>query len=549
MKDYMCLLVAPAIYWTLGLPWLLAGAPHRAWRLAPLLGCALAGWIGELSLVLGLPPISTLWTIIAVSGTTLLALILPWRGEVRQGQRLRLLATFREGFLLYALALVPTVISPFPVLGEWSGDWWICYQQGQAILTGNFSAGLLQRPPLFGAAALPLWGFNGGLASFQIMTAVSSAGLLSAVLHAIEYFRGAVRLLVLAPLFFSAFFLHHTAACWSKPLAAGLLLTALVECWESRVSGRSISWWRGSIWFALAVATHQSSIIYLPLLLLVGAAKARWNDTWRLLGITTLCGLIIVAPFELWSIAHFGIAAKVAANPTVSDRAESGMGFGGNASLSLLTGFVGWSPLVALSRWANSSQPFVRMTVIRESWWLVTTYLTMLAGTLLGALIPFLVFVRKGWSELAGHPFTLRVKSSWLFLALTIIFFANAALSPFWSASGTAQNGLVGLTLILFVAFLLVIDDAPKVLPRVSVLTAIIGGIPLLALNLFICAGLSSSARFRELFTFGSEGDWTDRILQFHLQPLGLLHFPLLQLLVVCVAAGMILLYLPRRQS
>jgi hypothetical protein len=553
MSDYICIVIAPALYWVLGLPWLIGFAPQNAWRLAPLLGCALAGWIGEFCLIVKLPPSVAIWGALFAS-----CLVLAFLRSNANGRRHELWPVLFEGLLLYSLALVPAVISPFPVIGDWSGDWLLCYQQGQAIYTGQiFSSQLLERPPLFGAATLPLWTFGAGLAPFQIMSAVASAALLGAVIYAIDYFRAGNatknlgRIIPLAPLLVSPFFLHHTAACWSKPLAGALVLVGLIDCWDAWMSGSRSSWWRGSIWFALAVAVHQSSIIYVFFLLAIVTATAPGERsvgaTFKLLTISLVCLLFIVGPYELWSIAHYGLAAKVSANPALAQRAESGVGFTENTVLCLLSSFIGWSPLLSLRRWLTSPHPLGAVTVAKESWWLLTKYLTMLASTLFGIFLPFVILATGRYRNLELNRY-LKSPDFWRFgAAVAGVLIANAVLSPFWSANGSAQNGLVCLVLMIFVGLLRWGTDfrgfeGQALISRVTWMTALIGGIPLLALNLIVEFGLNLSANFRDTFAKGSEGDWTERVLKFHLQPLGVSHFPFMQLLVSAMAIALIIL-------
>ena len=93
-----------------------------------------------------------------------------------------LASSLAQSVLLYFVALVPIAISPFPILGNWGGDWLFLFKSGRELVEGvPMTAGTLQRPPLFGAAAVPLWIVADGLVPFQLFAAVMSGGVLMLV--------------------------------------------------------------------------------------------------------------------------------------------------------------------------------------------------------------------------------------------------------------------------------------------------------------------------------------------------------------------------------
>src|SRR5207249_3237255 len=110
----------------------------------------------------------------------------------------------------------------FPVLGSWSGDWLQMYQMGEAVAAGNVPSTMLARPPLFGASTAPLWLIEPGLIPYQLMAAVASAAAITTTFRFMRFLRPNAGLMLLVPLVISPFFLHNTAAAWSKLLAGAL---------------------------------------------------------------------------------------------------------------------------------------------------------------------------------------------------------------------------------------------------------------------------------------------------------------------------------------
>src|SRR5439155_12381303 len=134
------------------------------------------------------------------------------------------------------VALIPATVSPFPVLGVWSADWLYMYDGGQAVWRNTpLTAELLERPPLFGATAIPLWLIRDGLPSFQVACAVAAASLLGAIRHTAGLLGGGRAwpgwLFLAAG---SLFFLHHTATCWGKQLAAALIVAGVALMGQAR---------------------------------------------------------------------------------------------------------------------------------------------------------------------------------------------------------------------------------------------------------------------------------------------------------------------------
>jgi len=521
------LIIAPLLYWVLGAPFLLR-RKDAGLLMAPLLGGAIAGLGAEFAFaVKWSTPITTL-SLLAISA--LLTLFRIYRDK--QGRVA--LANLADLYGFYLLALVPAIISPFPVLGTWDGDWLFLYEAGQSLWKGTeLTAESLQRPPLFGAGASLLWIFQEGLTPFQIYAAVMSAGAVGACVFALRMFGCNIALKRLLPLLvLTPFFLHHTAACWGKLMAAGLLVAAGAELASSK--SRPAEWW-SALWFALAVAVHQSSLLYAPLLFGIWIVTPR-QDTFsalmKWLARLAILGILLVGSFEAWTVYHYGLDAKIAANPSVAQRDPQVTLFE-NSAFVILTSFVGWAPLDSLTRWLYQPDATTVLRAGKEGFWLLTSWIQVMAGTFLGVWGPILLAGRRSLGSAIKKQRTTR---PWWILggAAGGVVILNGLLNPFASSNGTMQTGLVGLGLA---GLLVLIANVETTLPsqhrRAIIATAIFGFVPWFFLNAGVSAGSHLSSSFREKFLNGSEGDWS-RIAANDLSPLGLSH-PLLQL--VCVAA------------
>jgi hypothetical protein len=251
LETIFLMLVAPLPFWALGLPWL--ADDLRRIRLAPLVGCALVGFYAELALVSGLPVRASVGAMILAS----VAMLLPRRRALKHLMGLAV----AEYLPVYLVSVLAASLSPFPILGNWSGDWFLIYQMGQSVIHGELPRAMLARPPLFGAAATPLWILGDGLIPYQLMASVASAAIIAATFSFMDHFWPKSPRRLLLPLLISPFFLHHTAAAWAKLLAAGLILAAMVEAWR----GRRLA---SGAFLALAVGVHEGSIVWAPCVLL-----------------------------------------------------------------------------------------------------------------------------------------------------------------------------------------------------------------------------------------------------------------------------------------
>jgi hypothetical protein len=403
---------------------------------------------------------------------------------------------------------------------------------GQSVLNGTLEPSMLARPPLFGAAATPLWIVAGGLIPYQIMAAVASASAVTAMLAFMDHFWPKTPRFALLPFLLSPFFLHHTAAVWAKLLAGGLILSAILE----GLRGRRLA---SSALFALSVAVHEGSIIWAPCVLVAHAAGgAGWRGMLKGLGPMVLCGLVVVGPLQAWILIHYGFAAKVASNPVVTDSDAYPVPFWQKTTLAVVTTFIGWGPVASVARWMHKPHPLSGAVASKEVYWLVSAWFTTMAGTLIGLLFPFLAVAPRRLDSSALRQVLLRKAA---LAAVGFAVLANALLTGFYSNEGTMQAALISLALGLYaLAAGALAAEGPAGLAslrKMAWIMSIVGTLPWLVPHFLMSAGLWLSAGFRARMLVGSEGDYF-YVLNNHLSPLGMAAFPEVPVLCVTLLGG-----------
>ena len=509
--------LAPLPYWALGLPWCARGDLSRM-PLSPLVGCALAGFYAELALIAGLPPRAT------VAVLTLASAAVGW--AFARDARIQLRETVRDWAPLYLVSVIASSVAPFPELGDWSGDWYLLYQMGTSVMHGALPSGMLARPPLFGAAAAPLWILGPGLIPYQMMSAVAAASTVLATLYFIDSFWPKSPRWLLLPLLLSPFFLHNTAAAWGKLLAGGLVLAAVIEARRARV-------WTCGAFFALSVAVHEGSIIWLPCVLVAFAGGQRgWRAALRALPGLALTGLAIVGPLLLWVLFKYGLAAKVDTNPALTARNQEP--FVLKTAAVVITTFIGWAPLQNLARWARNPQRLSSVVIAKEGYWFLTSWFTTMAGTLLGLLFPFVLC----WRRLRDSPILRRLMRPAVLLSLGFALIANGILCGYSSTEGSLQTGMAALALGAYglLAGAARAAGAPA-FRRMSWAMGVLGTLPWALGNLFFALGLWGSPMFRARLEARSEPDYT-RVMTEHLGPLGMAAFPEVPVVALLLLLG-----------
>jgi len=518
----LLLLGAPVPYWALGLPWV-AGTARLRW--APLVGCAVAGLGAEWAMIAHLPVRASCATLVCLSG--LIAAL-----RLRRAPLANLGQVLVEWIPLYLLTALAVAVVPFPIVGSWSGDWYLNLRVGQAVTAGMLPAEMLKRPPLFGAATAPLWVVADGLVPFQIFAAVSSAATLLAIHHVMRWLRSGIGLMWLMPLLATPFFLHDTAALWAKLIAGAFVILAVMEA----VRGARLA---SAIAFALAIASHEGFIIWLPFLLLCHARAGRgWRAAARALPSLAATGIVLAGPIVVWAVLAHGLRARVAANPVVTTHAlmaTDTMRPAVRIFLSVVTAFVGWAPLDELSLWFHRPQAWSAAVVGKEIYWVLGSWISTLAGTLFGFLLPFAAVAPALFRE-PRSPWRAVFKPG-LLAGVAVAVFLNGAMSGIYCVWGMMQAALSPLALGAYVLLAVTLashgERARSELRRVCWASLLIGALPWLLVNAGTTAGLWMSAGFRERFATSSESDYIV-VLENHLSALGMVAFPFAPL--VCLA-------------
>ncbi|SDT86083.1 hypothetical protein SAMN05444156_0123 [Verrucomicrobium sp. GAS474] len=485
MNASLALLLAVAVplwFFLVGLPWFRAATPRR-W-LGPLLGCFVTGWAAEMGLVLG---IGADRVMACLAGATLAIVI----GLVRRGGGAQVIAPLRDYLLLY-LAVFPAVAwMLFPSMWHWTGDWTGTWRMGNAVAQGAWSFEFLSRTPLHGAAAVPvLLAFPGvGIVPFQIVSAAVAAAALMPLVYGAGLAGRRLPMRFFLVLALSPLVLLHTAAMWAKLLAAGCLVASVAEAWRG---GGDRGNWRPLVWFwwAAAVAVHSSSLIYLPLL---AALLWRRGERGRLAIAThalwaALFFLLLVVPYEAWVIVREGWASKMANNPAVYYRQyRPDASFLGNALAVLVSTVTGWAPLAVVHE-VRSQAPIEgggSTALLAVGYAAVAEWVATLASSLVGIFLLFGAAAcarcrESGWRWRAILP---QKEGGLVLAAVFLLIVLHTALSPYPSAHGMAQNGLLPFCLLLFLRIAMVGGVDRRMLSLWLGLTVLCGTLPYVAAN------------------------------------------------------------------
>lgn len=517
MRLVAVLLVAPFVYFAAGIPWSIF-TRQPGW--APLWGVGVIGLSAEVAAIFGADvPV----TVIAV--LMLHVIVGGWLTWQRRTGAPAIGSVFADFAGLYGVALIPLVAAPFALPGGWGGDWLVALGSGEAILHGTpFTPELLARPPLFGAASIPALLLGPTMGGFQVFCAVASA-------CALQLFRSGLKpgasprlIWILAG---SIFFLQISANAWPKLLSAAFLFAA----WHAleMKTGRRLT--VAGAMMGLAIATHQSAILFVPLLLTrLNVAGMPWRQKLGEATAVLALAALVVAPWEIHTLLVHGWAAKIQANPAVSQRlAEVPVWL--NILLVGVTTVIAWSPLEIVGHWVNAADRFSLLRLTHDFYWTVTETFNVFAGSLVGLLIPW-------WAALGSRDFGRRLHRLWRAMgwlvrgALAFALAGQMVLNPFYSSAGSLQTGWVPVGMALALWFARELSEAAPDLTRVALhRIAWLNAGPWLAFNVGLTAALTLSAKFRAAFFDSDLRALADR----GWASLGMAGFPGVQILLFAV--------------
>ena len=525
LSSALIIVSAPVFYWLAGLP---LGYATKKVEWSMLWGVGLAGLTGEIACILGVS--AKMATVVVACGGIAGALWLI-RSKTPDSA-FNLADEFRANAESYLISLLAVSFVPFAIPGVWGGDWLLALESGQYIAEGKrFYFELLARPPLFGAASIPTCIWGDPLASFQIFCAVGSACILQVARSFISP-AGHPRALWLFGA--SIFFLQITANAWPKFLAAAFITASWISAGNK---GRSRNLVTGVL-LGLALATHQASVLFAPLVLARLWKKAPAFREFVPGAATALAvAALICAPWELYTITAYGLDAKIHANPSVSQRLKD-MPAWLNAVLVGVSTLCAWGPFAVLRQWIGMETPLAPARIQKEIYWLVTSCFNSLAGSLAGILVPWLAALR--FKQLSACLLDLWTKIPRSYrLALGLSLAGQILLNPSYGADGTLQTGWVPAGAGMLFWLMAWASGRPWVeQSRVIRNSLVLGLAPWAGFNLLLAAGLMFSARLKEQITI-SEGD-LQRIDNAGVTPLGLGAFPWVQ---IAVLVGLAVLY------
>ena len=517
------LLLAPFAYFFAGLPWAVA-TRRISW--APLWGVGVLGLTAEYAGILGFSVPAAVTAVAAlhwIAGAVLAGRSPSFGGRLRT-----------EGVAFaaaYAIALCPLVAAPFATPGLWGGDWAVALRSGTSLLQGTrFTPDLLARPPLFGAASTLALLAAPPMQGFQVFCAVASACALQVFRSGLNPRADPKLLWILAG---SVFFLQITANAWPKFLCAAFLLAS----WQALGAKNGRRLLTAGVLLGLALATHQSAALFVPLLLTrVSPPGERWRPGEALLVLAAAA--FIAGAWEVHTVLSYGLQAKIHANPSVSARLEDVPAWL-NALLVGFTTFVAWGPLFVVRHWYESGDRFSVFRLEHEVYWFSTSFFNSSAGSLMGLALPW-------WLALGTKDFLRRLRGLWkrmdgkVRLGLVLALAGQMILNPYYSGDGSLQTGWVPVGLALALWFAKEMGEAdPEVLKRVLRCILWIGALPWFAFNGGLTALLVLASRFRGSF-YDSDLELLDKNRWLSL---GMDGFPFLQ------AALVVFLFLALREQ
>lgn len=459
--------LTPLVYWAWGyVIWRLARAGEARVPLIPLLGAAAAGWFSEVVFFAGLPVATT----VGIATVVAVAFMISQRSDWRRDRELILRFTF-----LYLLMALAVASQPFPAIGHWSGDWFENVSMGRALLSGVYRPELLLRTPFFAAVSFPLQAFFPELPSYQAMSALVSAAAVFSFLYARP--APAFRWLILVCL--TPFALLHVATVWPKMFPAGLIVAAVLEAMRVR-DGDERAWIWSSVFLGCAMAGHHSSLIYAPLLLLVAGVR------FGRLVVMGVAAVLTVGMFEIWSVLHFGLKARIESNPTLLHRENHSLaGYWDISSQIVWATFVGRFPLGVWNAWLDRPADAGTLWALGRVYFTISAWVTTQAATFLFGYLPFFIF--------CGKKLVREVRPSWAVAAVLVaIVGAHAVLNMHVSLWGATQTGLTPLCLLLYLWIARKLGRRPPEFAKIAAFTVILGTIPFFAFELGALLALHS---------------------------------------------------------
>ena len=375
-----------------------------------------------------------------------------------------------RGLGLFVVATLGTVLlTPLSGgalrIGDWVAHWFlVLVYHGYPLpdlrvfvnRVGDF--GVVSRPPLYNLeGGLLVGALDGQFWPFQLVGALVGAPIVVVAVLWARALGGSAAPRVVAPLCaLSPFLAQNTAYPWPKMVAALLVLLFLYLV-RAAVLAREPT--RRGQAFVLAAAcaglgylAHQTTVFYvLPTLVWLAWRRPRalfrapLGPTLRTWATAGLVGVALVAPWQLWVVATYGLRATVEANPAwfgadQTDSLTEWLAKGGVAGLGTLV------PLPALGALAGGAVPSVDQ-LLRIQLALLTGALGVSGCTVL-VRAAFRRARRASRFSVGMIPGRLLRRPPWLLLVALCGFAGQVMLQPNWHTTGDAAESMTPIVML-----------------------------------------------------------------------------------------------------
>ncbi len=285
------------------------------------LSWAILGGMQLFGFVIGLPP----WwryALLAVCGGLILYALVSLRRHALSAEIKQVMLLGLGG--IAATVCIAVVIPVYDGIAGWYGDWWMHYDISQfylglrpddVVYFGVYS--IPSRFPLFNliqAVLLTLLGNHFWV--YQIAGVMPLGGLIGATyLLARGWMGKRVAMLAAGLLVVNPFVIQNALTPWPKVMAAACLLFGLAI--YMRQGGAGLRQW--AVLTSLALMAHQAAAFVAIAVGVHALVRYRRGAVAPLMQAAAIAALIC-APWLLWAISRFGLAALLAATPTISAR-------------------------------------------------------------------------------------------------------------------------------------------------------------------------------------------------------------------------------------
>jgi hypothetical protein len=287
----------------------------------------------------------------------------------------------------------------------------------------------------------------------------------------------------LAVLLVSPFFLVHLQNLWPKFVAGGCVLLAVREAMVLSKSPSHNSLLTGLFWLFAGVAFHESTILYLPMFMLLCGWRTlvKLAVSWKIWLEVFLIAMILVGSFQIWTLAKFGLNSRIKQNPALTY--DQGLTLPKKMTLNAVGTLFGFLPADLEKRWsATTGAPPSKRA--ETAVYTVIAVVSCLASTLLGIHLACVwLFWRRFKNLLFCSGSSGFHTAFWWGSAIAFIGYCFLlGMSPRY---GAAQGGLTQWSLIFMYFYFVHIPGVLEVSAarRLFVISGLFGLLPFVVIN------------------------------------------------------------------